>query len=199
MVNRIWQRFLGRGIVEPVDDWETATPLHPELLEFLAREFVASGYDAKHLARLILQLPTYQRVPTADVEKARLHAAPQRRRMTAEQVLDSLLATAGKEAHTEEMNVDVYGSRLENSSINLALPTRAWRFTTMGNERDRPSLSLPAAQTAVTFRSKPSAGGPSGKIRPVTAKMTPRSCSQPSWPTVYSPSGPRNSPKTASS
>jgi len=73
------------------------------------------------------------------------------RRMTAEQLLDSLLAAAGKEAHTEEMNVDVDSSRLENSSINLGLPTRAWRFTTMGNERDRPSLSLPGAQTAVTL------------------------------------------------
>jgi hypothetical protein len=71
--------------------------------------------------------------------------------MTAEQVLDSLLVAAGKEAHTEEMNVDIDSSRLETSSINLGLPTRAWRFTTMGNERDRPSLSLPAAQNAVTL------------------------------------------------
>ena len=49
------------------------------------------------------------------------------------------------------MNVDVDSGRLESSSINLGLPTRAWQFTTMGNERDRPSLSLPAAQTAVTL------------------------------------------------
>jgi hypothetical protein len=71
--------------------------------------------------------------------------------MTAEQLLDSLLAAAGKEAHVEEMNVDVDGSRLENSSINLGRPARGWQFTTMGNERDRPSLSLPFAQTAVTL------------------------------------------------
>ena len=49
------------------------------------------------------------------------------------------------------MNVDVDSSRLETSSINLGLPMRAWQFTTMGNERDRPSLSLPFAQTAVTL------------------------------------------------
>ena len=83
--------------------------------------------------------------------KARLFAAPLRRRMTAEQVLDSLLAAAGKEVTREEMNVDVDGSRLETQSINLGLPTRAWQFTSMSNERDRPSLSLPAAQTAVTL------------------------------------------------
>jgi hypothetical protein len=71
--------------------------------------------------------------------------------MTAEQVLDSLLTAAGKEAHVEEMNVDVVSSRLETQSISLGLPRRAWQYTSMSNERDRPSLSLPAAQTAVTL------------------------------------------------
>jgi hypothetical protein len=151
LVNRLWQRYFGRGIVEPIDDWETAKPTHPELLDWLARELVTHDYDAKHIARLILNSQAYQRQPTADAEKARLFAAPLRRRMTAEQVFDSLFVAAGKEVHVEEMNVDVVGSRLETSSINLGLPTRAWQFTSMSNERDRPSLSLPAAQTAVTL------------------------------------------------
>src|SRR5205085_9162454 len=120
-------------------------------LEWLAAELMTHDYDAKHIARLVFNSQAYQRVPTADVERAKLVAAPLRRRMTAEQLLDSLFVASGKEAHTEEMNVDVDSSRLETSSINLGLPTRAWRFTTMGNERDRPSLSLPAAQPAVTL------------------------------------------------
>jgi hypothetical protein len=151
MVNRIWQRYFGRGIVEPVDDWETAQPIDADLLEWLSREFITHNYDAKHIARLIFNSRAYQSEPTSDRERARFFAAPLRRRMTAEQVLDSLLAATGKETHTEEMNVDVDSSRLETSSINLGLPRRAWQFTTMGNERDRPSLSLPAAQTAVTL------------------------------------------------
>jgi Protein of unknown function (DUF1553)/Protein of unknown function (DUF1549) len=151
MVNRLWARYLGRGIVEPVDDWETAQPMHPELLDWLARELIWHDYDAKHIARLILNSQAYQRVPTADADRARLVAAPLRRRMTAEQVLDSLLIAAGKEVHVEEMNIDVVSSRLETSSINLGLPTRAWMFTSMSNERDRPSLSLPGAQNAVTL------------------------------------------------
>jgi hypothetical protein len=151
MVNRLWARYFGRGLVEPIDDWETAQPTHPGLLEWLAREFVSHGYDAKHIARLIFNSRAYQRVPTADIDQARLAAAPLRRRMTAEQVLDSLFVAAGKEIHVEEMNVDVLSSRLETSSINLGLPMRAWQFTSMSNERDRPSLSLPAAQTAVTL------------------------------------------------
>ena len=151
MINRIWQRYFGRGIIEPVDDWEAAQPSHPELLEWLARELIIHDYDAKHIARIIFNSQAYQRVPTTDLDKARHFAAPLRRRMTAEQLLDSLLTSAGKEAHTEEISVDVDSRRLENSSINLGLPTRAWRFATMGNERDRPSLSLPGAQTAVTL------------------------------------------------
>jgi hypothetical protein len=151
MVNRLWQRYFGRGIVEPVDDWETAQPSHPELLDWLAGELIGHGYDAQHIARLIFNSEAYQRVPTADLERARTLAAPLRRRMTAEQILDSLLAAAGKEAHTEEMTVDGDGGRLETGSLHLGLPRRAWMFTTMGNERDRPSLSLPAAQTAVTL------------------------------------------------
>ncbi len=151
MVNRLWQRLLGRGIAEPIDDWEFAKPTHPELLDWLARELVTHGYDAKHVARLILNSRAYQRVPTADADAARLFAAPLRRRMTAEQVLDSLLAAAGKEVNVEELNVDVESTRLETSSISLGRASRAWHFTSMGNERDRPSLSLPGAQTAVTL------------------------------------------------
>lgn len=151
MVNRIWQRYFGRGIVEPVDDWETAQPTHPELLDWLARELVTHDYDAKHIARLIFNSTAYQRVPTSEIDQSRLFAAPLRRRMTAEQVFDSLLTAAGKEAHTEEMSVDVDSGRLETSSIGLGLPRRAWQFTTLGNERDRPSLSLPGVQLAVTL------------------------------------------------
>ena len=45
IVNRVWQRYLGWGLVEPVGDWEKAKPSHPALLEWLAHEFVRSGYD----------------------------------------------------------------------------------------------------------------------------------------------------------
>ena len=148
-VNRLWQRYLGRGIVEPVDDWETAEPSHPELLDWLARELVLHDYDLKHIARLITSSRVYQRVSTADQEQAKLFAAPLRRRMSAEQVFDSLLASAGKEPHVEELTFDVDGSMQETAAIHLGQPRRAWQFTSLSNERDRPSLSLPYAQTAM--------------------------------------------------
>ena len=61
IANRVWQRFMGRGIVEPLDDWEKGTPTHPELLQWLGREFVRNGYQIKALARTILNSAAYQR------------------------------------------------------------------------------------------------------------------------------------------
>lgn len=147
LVNRLWHRYLGRGIVEPVDDWEQGSPSHPELLEYLARELVLSGYDQKHVARLIFNSATYQARPASDAVKAREFAGPTRRRLSAEQVLDSMYSIAGKPFNVEELNIDVHNARPETISLNMGLPTRAWQFTSLSNERDRPSLSLPAAQT----------------------------------------------------
>src|SRR4026208_864225 len=61
IVNRLWKRYLGWGIVEPVDDWETAKPSHPDVPRYLADELVTHDYDLKHVARLILNSQTYQR------------------------------------------------------------------------------------------------------------------------------------------
>jgi hypothetical protein len=149
LVNRLWHRYMGRGIVEPIDDWEHPEPTHPELLKWLSREFVSSGYDLKHIARVILTSEAYQRQAEQDYEKARLFAGPTSRRMSAEQIIDSLFAASGKPFNTEELSVDLDGGRNENTSITLGIPRRAWQFTSLSNERDRPSLSLPAAQTFI--------------------------------------------------
>ncbi len=154
IVNRIWKRYLGWGLVEPVDDWSEAQPSHPELLAYLARELITHDYDLKHVARLILNSHTYQREARSEHEKAvpaeeRLFAAPARRRLTAEQLVDSLFLAAGKEFRSEELNLDVDGRRPITEFINLGTPRRAWEFTSLSNERDRPALSLPAAQSIV--------------------------------------------------
>jgi hypothetical protein len=65
-VNRIWAQYFGRGLVEPVDGFSLANPpTHPELLDRLAAEFVKSGYDLRHVERLILTSAAYQRTSTA--------------------------------------------------------------------------------------------------------------------------------------
>lgn len=150
IVNRVWKQFLGRGFVEPVDDWEASKPTHPELLEWLARDFVAHGYDMKHLERRILTSEAYQR-RTRPLEKGATpdFAAPLPRRMTAEQIVDSLFAVVGKDLDSEELTMDNDGTQSESAMISLGHPRRAWEFTSLSNERDRPSLAIPKAQIIV--------------------------------------------------
>jgi len=154
LVNRVWRRYLGLGLVEPVDDWEDAQPSHPELLEWLSREFIRHGYDLKWLAREITNSRAYQRqaLPNNDKDDlrgSRWFASPQRRRMTAEQLLDSLFAAAGKEMNSELLTLDNDYRRPASTFLNLGYPKRAWEFTTLSNDRDRPALSLPRTQAII--------------------------------------------------
>jgi hypothetical protein len=154
IVNRLWKRWMGRGFVEPVDDWVRAKPSHPELLDYLARELVAGGYDLKHVSRLILKSHAYSRqpdpAPRPEVTAAdRLFAGPHRRALTAEQLLDSLHALTGLLPDSEELNLSPLQDRPLTEFANLGTPCRAWELTALSNERDRPALALPRAQALV--------------------------------------------------
>ena len=154
LVNRVWKRYVGAGLVEPVEDWQETQASHPELLDYLAREFVLSGYDLKALARLIFSSHLYQRAALPALaqvpeSKDRLFAGPMRRRLTAEQLVDSLYRITGKRFDCEELNLNPAGNRGLNEFLNLGTPRRAWEFTALMNERDRPALALPIAQSIV--------------------------------------------------
>lgn len=101
MVNRIWEWHFGRGLVRSSNDFGARgeAPSHPELLEFLALRFVQSGYSVKAMHRMILHTAAYQRasaVPAAaDPENRRL-AHFSRRRLTAEELRDSLLTVSAQ-------------------------------------------------------------------------------------------------------
>jgi hypothetical protein len=92
-VNRIWFHLMGRGIVDPVDDFRpTNPPSHPELLDALAKDFIDHRYDVKHLIRTVMNSRTYAlsaepNATNADDEINYARALP--RRMTAEQLLDA--------------------------------------------------------------------------------------------------------------
>jgi hypothetical protein len=165
LVNRLWKRWLGWGIVEPVDDWTSGKPSHPELLAWLGRELIAHDYDFKHVARLVLNSRVYQRQPdgqasggrqppgdaarSASNQGADAPRSPTRRRATAEQIVDSMFLAAGKEFRCEELTMDPEGRQKATNCPNLGVPKRAWEFTSLSNERDRPALSLPVAQHVV--------------------------------------------------
>lgn len=148
--NRIWARLMGRGIVEPVEDWERGVPTHPELLRWLGRELVRGEYQPKHVMRLIMNSHAYQRAADARLTASSpLYTAPAVRRLSAEQIVDSLFAAAGKTFRLEEVSLDIDGRRDLKNSISLGIPRRAWMLTSTSNERDRPSLALPRVQAIV--------------------------------------------------
>ncbi|MCB1227558.1 MAG: DUF1553 domain-containing protein, partial [Verrucomicrobiales bacterium] len=97
IANRVWERFMGRGIVPNLADWEKSKPSHPDLLRWLSRELVRSGYDVKALSRLILHSRAYQRaIDPLLTSTSPVFSAPAPRRLRAEQIVDSLFAATGK-------------------------------------------------------------------------------------------------------
>ena len=153
IVNRLWKQLMGAGLVEPVHDWEGAQPSHPALLQWLARQLVVHDYDLRTIRHLILSSRVYQSEATgqnalADAEQ-RWFQTPDPRRLTAEQIVDSMYVTTGTRMDVEELTFVHDGRRDIGNRLTLGRPTRAWMFASLNNERDRPSLSLPRAR-AVT-------------------------------------------------
>jgi len=102
-VNRIWKLHFGRGLVSTVEDFgaQSQRPTHPELLDWLSRRYMESGWDRKALHKLILMSATYRQssVPSAeqiakDPENLLL-ARGARHRLAAEQIRDAALAVSG--------------------------------------------------------------------------------------------------------
>ncbi len=101
-MNRVWQRYFGLGLVETENDFGTQgnEPSHPRLLDWLASEFVASGWDLKHMHRLIVNSATYRqssrhRPDAAETDTGnRLLARQNRFRLEAEIVRDAALSAA---------------------------------------------------------------------------------------------------------
>ncbi len=118
IVNRVWQHYFGRGIVATPGNFgrSGATPTHPELLDWLATEFVQNGWRFKHIHRLILNSSAYrQGLPAVDggaetaetIDGATIDPENQllwrmdRRRLESEIIRDSTLAVSGTIDYTE--------------------------------------------------------------------------------------------------
>lgn len=126
IANRIWKRLLGVGLIEPIDDLrDDSECANEELLDFLADELVRLNFDLKELVRTILYSKTYQRqaddyqLTSGDMY---YFPGPTVRRMTAEQVWDSLLTLAaynpwafqrpGAEDYKPNIELDVYNASM---------------------------------------------------------------------------------------
>jgi hypothetical protein len=103
VVNRFWQSYFGHGLVRTSDDFgsQGTPPTHPDLLDWLASEFVESGWDMKHINRLIVTSATYRqaaRISSVHREKDpnnEMFARMPRVRLPAEQIRDQALAIGG--------------------------------------------------------------------------------------------------------
>ena len=99
LVNRMWRNFMGRGLVEPVDDFRaTNPPTNAPLLDALATDFVDHGYDLHHLIRRITSSATYQlsSIPIQGNKHDKMaYSRYYARRLTAEQMLDSIALSTG--------------------------------------------------------------------------------------------------------
>ena len=97
--NRIWGHLLGRGIVEPVDDFRPSNPpSNKELLAALTDEFIRTGFNQKELIRTILKSRTYQlssQAPELSRRDAKYFSHAQSRLLSAEQLLDAISSVTG--------------------------------------------------------------------------------------------------------
>jgi hypothetical protein len=104
MVNRIWQHHFGEGLVRTPSNFGKLgrPPTHPELLDWLARQFVQSGWSVKQMHRLIMLSATYRQSSEAAPETLRadpdnlLFGRMNRRRLEAEAIRDNVLAAGGR-------------------------------------------------------------------------------------------------------
>ncbi len=103
IMNRLWQHHFGQGIVATPNDFgrNGAQPTHPELLDWLAAEFVAQGWSLKRMHELMVLSNAYQQASIGDADKAKIDPDNKllwrmnRQRLDAEALRDSVLAVAG--------------------------------------------------------------------------------------------------------
>jgi hypothetical protein len=132
--NRLWKLFFGQGLAKPLDDLgaQGEWPTHPELLDWLAVEFMDSGWDVKHLVRLLVTSGTYRQTSTVrtDLKERdpynRLLARQARFRLDAEMVRDNALAVSGLlSERVGGPSVKPYQPRGYWSALNF--PPREWQ------------------------------------------------------------------------
>ena len=124
MVNRLWQYHFGRGLVKTASDYGTLgePPSHPELLDWLATQFVEGGWSMKNMHRLMVISATYRQAAVRVSPELALKKDPENRwlwrmntrRLDAEQIRDAALAATG-ELQTELLGPSVPASRPRRS------------------------------------------------------------------------------------
>ena len=143
MVNRVWQHYLGVGLVEPVDDLRASNPpTNPELWRALNQEFVGHGFDLKHLMRVILNSRTYQLASATrpgNAHDTRFYSHYYARRLPAEVLLDALSQSTAVPDEFPGYPVGLRAGQLPDPGLKsyfLSLFGRSERVTACACERN---------------------------------------------------------------
>jgi hypothetical protein len=144
MVNRLWKLMFGRGLVNTLGDFgaQGQVPTHPELLDWLAIEFVESGWDIKHMMKLMAMSSAYRQ--SSDATPAMLKSDPGndliarqgRWRLDAEFVRDNALKISGL-LSTKIGGVSVRPYQPAGYLAHLNFPRRTWKHNTDENQYRR--------------------------------------------------------------
>jgi hypothetical protein len=120
-VNRLWFHLLGRGIVDPVDDFRDSNPsANDALLDTLAQDFVACGFNVKHVLRVILNSRTYQlsaRTNDSNKEDAKYFSHALVKPLTAEQLFDALCTATGVSEPYEGFPLGTRATQLPDGEV----------------------------------------------------------------------------------
>ena len=144
IVNRFWQRFMGRGLVEPIDEMDRPA-WSPELMDWLAEDLVAHRFDLKHTMMQILTSRAYQlpAVPDKEGETTYVFQGPTVRRLNAEQFTDAIMSVAGLEYPRNVANVNRNVALAADDGMDLPLMPQ-WIWTS-------PEAATGAKPEDVTF------------------------------------------------
>lgn len=147
MVNRIWQYHFDRGIVRTSSDfgYQGSQPTHPELLDWLAAEFVERGWSIKEMHRLMMLSNTYQMAYVSNPELEQQD--PQNdlmwrfdlRRLTAEEIRDSILFASGNLNLGRMYGPSIYPLMPAEVLAGQSIPGNGWD-TSKGDEQNRRSV-----------------------------------------------------------
>ena len=141
IVNRVWQHHFGEGLVRTVSDFGVRgeEPSHPELLDWLASDFVEHGWRLKRLHHMIIASTVYQQGTTFDEKKAmldpanRLHWRRRPLRLEAEMLRDAMLAVSGT------LNLEPFGPAFKPPIPQEAITARNLKTKYPDDTKDDPS------------------------------------------------------------
>ena len=171
LANRIWGHFMGRGLVEPIDDMRvTNPPSNPDLLDALARDFAGHGFDMKHLIRTIMNASAYQLASDPDEGNAQdrqNYARAYPRRLLAEVMLDAIGQVTGTTEDFAGLPKGVRTIALPDESVGsyfLDVFGRPARETACECERPRDANLAQALQLLNSAEIQNKVGAPLGRL-----------------------------------